>query len=363
MTSKTKKTPMSGKRLQNAPSGRPTLEDVARRAEVSASTVSRCLTVPDKVRPAVRQRVLKAVADLGYTPHGGARALVSRRTNTIGAIIPTLDNAIFATVMQTLQSELALRGNTLLLAASDYQPEREYDQIEKLVVRGIDGIMLTGEAREARVYDILERHGIRYVSTYVHHPASPHATIGFDNRRAMSRIVGYLHDLGHRNFAMIAGDATGNDRAAERIAGVRDAVAERGLSLEGQILERPYAIPAGRAALRELCSLAERPTAIICGNDVLAIGALFEAEVLGLRVPQDLSITGFDDLDLAREVNPALTTIHAPLEEMGRLTADYLLSPPEPSEGTVHLELRADLVVRGSTGPMREPDPTRGGSR
>lgn len=340
------------KRLHNQPVTRPTLHDVARRAEVSASTVSRCLTVPEKVRPAVRQRVREAIVELGYTPDGAARALVSGRTDTIGAIIPTLDNAIFATVIQALQNTLALERHTLLLAASDYQPEQEYDQIEKLLVRGIDGLMLTGEARDPAVYRLLEQHRIRYVCTYVHHPESPHPTIGFANRRAMAKVVGYLHDLGHRSFAMIAGITKGNDRAAERLAGVQEALSKRRLALDpSRILERPYSIASGREALRGLCSGTDRPTAIVCGNDVLALGALLEAKAIGLRVPEDVSITGFDDLDLAREIDPGLTTVHAPLEEMGRLTAEYLLKTEGTEDPPLHLELPAELVVRGSTGP------------
>lgn len=346
------------KRLQNRQSPRPTLHDVARRAEVSASTVSRSLTVPEKVRPEVRQRVREVIAELGYTPDGVARALVSRRTDTIGAIIPTLDNAIFATVIQTLQNKLTRKGRTLLLAASDYQPEQEYDQIEKLLVRGIDGLMLTGEARDPAIYRLLEQHHIRYVCTYVHHPDSPHPTIGFANRRAMAKVVGYLHDLGHRSFAMIAGITKGNDRAAERVAGAQEALSQRGLALDpSRILEQPYSIVAGREAFRRLCSGSDRPTAIVCGNDVLALGALLEATALGCRVPEDVSITGFDDLDLAREIGPGLTTVHAPLEEMGRLTAEYLLTTEVTDDPPLHVELPAELVVRGSTGPVSHNGP------
>ena len=342
------------KRLRRTASARPTLEDVARRAEVSTATVSRFFSAPEKLRPALRERVQKAIDALGYTPHGAARALASRRSNTIGAVIPTLGNAIFATVVETLQKALAAEGRTLLLAASGYDPAREREQIETLVVRGVDGIMLTGEARDPAAYDLLTRRGIRFASTYVHHPASPHPTIGFDNRAAMGKVVGYLHDLGHRCFAMIAGIAEGNDRASERIAGVGDALEQRGLGLEpSRLLERPYGMPAGREALHRLMAQGERPTAVVCGNDVLALGALLEAASLGLRVPEDLSITGFDDLDLAKEIPPGLTTVHAPLEEMGRLTAAYLLEAGEAGDGAPHIELPADLVVRGSTGPRR----------
>ena len=340
------------KRLQKLEPARPNLEDVARLAEVSTATVSRYFSAPEKVRPLLRQRVREAVDDLGYTPHGAARALASQRSNTVGAVIPTLDNAIFAAVVQTLQKELSAQGQTLLLAASDYDPERERGQIENLVVRGVDGLMLTGEAREPAVYELLERRGIRHVSTYVHHPESAHPTIGFDNRGAMRKVVGYLHDLGHRSFAMIAGIAENNDRASERIAGVRLSLKEKGLILAGgRILEGAYSIAAGREALGRLMDLSDRPTAVVCGNDVLALGALLEARSRNLRVPEDLSITGFDDLDLAREIPPGLTTIHAPLEEMGRRTAAYLLQAELDQDKVLHAELPAELVVRGSTAP------------
>lgn len=343
---------IKSKRLRNLQSVRPTLEDVARRAQVSTATVSRYFSAPDKIRPAMRLRVQTAIEELGYTPHGAARALASQRSNTIGAVIPTLDNAIFATVVQTLQKELSAQEQTLLLAASNYDPGQERRQIENLIVRGVDGLMLTGEARDPAVYALLERRGVRYASTYVHHPASPHPTIGFDNQRAMRKVLGYLHDLGHRSFAMIAGIAEDNDRARERIAGAREALERRGLHLApANLLERPYAMPAGRKALRRLMAQADRPTAVVCGNDVLALGALLEAKALGLRVPEDVSITGFDDLDLAKEIPPGLTTVHAPLKEMGRLTAAYLLDAAPTGEDVPHIELPAELVVRGSTGP------------
>ena len=342
------------KRLQRRPSPLPTLGDVARHAAVSTATVSRYFSNPEKVKPAMRMRVQAAVSALGYTPHGAARALASHRSNTIGAVIPTLDNAIFATVVQTLQKELAQRGKTLLLAASNYDLEHERDQIENLVVRGIDGLMLTGEGRDPALYELLDRRAIRYVSTYVHHPNSPHPTIGFDNRRAMHRVIEYLLHLGHKSFAMIAGITQGNDRASARILGVRDALKRAGLRLEpARVIECPYSVAAGRDALRQLTALPPPPTAVVCGNDVLAFGAVLEAAALGIAVPKDLSITGFDDLDLAREIPPGLTTIHAPLEEMGRRTAAYLLGGGPVDDGPPHIELPADLVVRGSTGPRR----------
>lgn len=334
------------------PSGKQATQvDVAQAAGVSTATVSRFFADPERIQPELRARVRKAVEELGYTPHGAARALASRRTNTIGAIIPTLDSAIFATVIQTLQKHLAEEGRTLLLAATNYDPEQERRQIESLVVRGVDGLLLTGEAREEETYTLLRRRGIRYVNTYVHHQGSPHTTIGFDNRRAMAGVVDLLHDLGHRRFGMVAGIADGNDRAAERIAGTRTALEAKGLALpQEKIVEMPFKMAAGREGLRRLLDQPDPPSAILCGNDILAIGVYLEAERLGLNVPGDLSITGFDDLELARELPIGLTTVHSPLEEMGEAAARYLLEDTDPPESPLHVELRTELVVRGSTG-------------
>ena len=331
---------------------RPTLLDVATRAKVSTATVSRCLSDPERVRAILRERVQAAISELGYSPHGAARALASQRSNTIGAIIPTLDNAIFATFIETLQQELYLAGQTLLLASSGYDPLRERDQIETLIVRGVDGLMLTGEMRDPAAYSLLKRYGIRYANTYVYHPDSPHPTIGFDNQRAMEKAVNYLHDLGHRSIAMIGGITESNDRAKERIAGAKEAMRAKGLRLApAHLLERRYELTAGRDGMRQLMALPDRPTAVLCGNDVLAIGALVEAADLGFAVPAEISIIGFDDLDLAKEFPPGLTTIHAPLEEMGQLTAKYLIEGAKAEGDAPHIELPTELVVRGSTGP------------
>ncbi len=341
------------KRFQDNAGSRPTLGDVARLAGVSSATVSRCLSHPAKVRPGLRQRVETAIAELGYTPHGAARALASQRSNTLGAVIPTLDNAIFASVLQHFQERLSAHGRSLLLATSEFDPAHERQQIENLIVRGVDGLMLTGETRAPEAYDLIRRRGLRYVNTYVYHPGSPHPLIGFDNRAAMERVVAHLYDLGHRSFAMIAGIGENNDRAAERIAGTREALRRRGLGLAPErVLQRPYSLAAGREALKTLLAQPERPSAIVCGIDVQAVGALLEAQASGLSVPGDLSITGFDDLDIAGEIPPGLTTIHAPMAEMGRGAADFLCAEAAAEDAPMKIELPAELVVRGSTGPV-----------
>ncbi len=339
-------------RLQNSDSQAPSLRDVAAKAEVSTATVSRCLNHPDAVRPALRRRVEAAVEELGYVRHGAARALRSQRSWTIGAVIPTIDNAIFASGIQALQRRLQASGYTLLLASSDYDQRQELQEVESLIARGVDGLVLIGQQRLPQLYALLHGKAIPYVNTWCFDSESEHPCVGFDNRAAAAQIASYLIDMGHRELAMIAGLTAGNDRAAQRVEGVEAALRGRGLALPaGRLIERPYDIGEGRAALRLLAGLEPRPTAVICGNDILAFGALFECRTLGIRVPGEMSVTGFDDVTLAAHLDPPLTTARVPSREMGRAAAEFLLGRISGEGAPALTKLEVSLIVRGSTGP------------
>lgn len=341
------------KRLQK--SGRaPTLQDVATAAGVSTATVSRCLNAPDSVRLELRQRVERAVDELGYVPHGAARALASQRTRTIGAIFPALDNLIFAAAAQAMQERLDPDGYTLLLANSGYDDRRELKQLQSLITRGLDGVVLVGEERPQAIYDLLARKRIPYVATWVYRPDSPHPTLGFDNARAAYSLAQYLIDIGHRRIGMIAGPRRGNDRAAGRVRGVEAALADNGLAFApGAFREAPYTISGGRTALRRVRDAAPDVTALLCGNDILALGALFECHTLGVEVPGDLSITGYDDLEISKEMFPALTTVHVPAGQIGARAAEALLRRADGEDPGHAIRLDADIVVRGSCAPPR----------
>jgi LacI family transcriptional regulator len=342
------------KRLQE---GRklPTLSDVARRAEVSTATVSRYLKSDDSIKPALRERVSRAIAELDYVPHGAARALASRRSHTIGAIIPALDNHIFAVAAQSMQHHLDPAGYTLLLTNTDYDPERELNQLRSMIQRGLDGVLLIGQQHTASVYELLAQQRIPYLNAWVFDPRSDHPTLGFDNAEGARRVTRYLLDLGHRHIAMIAGQQHGNDRAAQRVQGVREALAERDLSLPAKLFrEVPYTIAAARRAYFDLHQTAPEVTAVICGNDILAMGVLFECQRLGVEVPRDLSITGYDDIDIVGDMTPALTTVHVPARTIGRRAAESLLQQVNGEPIAQPIRLDADLVVRDSCGPPRK---------
>lgn len=331
----------------------PTLEDVANRAGVSTATVSRCLNTPDKVIDGTRKRVMLAVDELGYTPHFGGRVLASRKTNTVGAVIPTMDNAIFATGLQAFQKRLASARVTLLVASSDYDPRQEFEQIRTLVERGADGLLLIGKDRPRSSYDFLEKRNIPFVLAWTSSDDETTCCVGFNNRIAAKQMADLVLDYRHRNIAMISGITAGNDRAAERVAGVKDALGAAGANPDNlQIVEVYYSLEAGGQAFKQLVNNQLRPTAIICGNDVLAVGAILMAKKMGIRIPQEISIVGFDDIEIASVIDPNLTTVHVPHRRMGAAAADCLLNMRNKSRVAAGQTFGAEIIERASlTGP------------
>ena len=331
----------------------PTLEDVARHASVSTATVSRCLNSPDQVVAQTRERVLQAVNALGYAPNFGARALAAKRTNTFGAIIPTMENAIFARGLQAFQEELGLYGVTLLAASSSYSPELEDKQIRTLVARGADALLLIGHDRGPEVYEFLERRGIPFVVAWVYDPDARHFSIGFDNRAAMADLAQQVLEFGHRDLALVTAPRIGNDRAQNRFLGVGDAMRSRGLDPAAlTVIETPYSIENGARAFEALMRGGAPATAVLCGNDVLAAGALRKAAEMSVRVPQDVSITGFDDIELAEIVTPGLTTVHVPHREMGRRSARALIALSGGAAPGPSVRLPAAIKWRATLGRL-----------
>lgn len=334
----------------------PTLNDVAKMAGVSTATVSRCLNYPDRVVDTTRKRVMSAVNTLGYTPNFAARVMAAKRSFTIGAIIPTMDNAIFARGLQAFQEEIHRRGYTLLVSSSAYQTDIEEEQIRTLVARGADGLLLIGHDRDSKIYDYLDRQKTPALVAWSFLSGGRCPSIGFDNRQSMHDLTDEALRLGHRHVGVISGISKGNDRARLRIDGIKDAFEAHGLSPDTlAIIETPYDIDNGADAFRQLMAGSQRPTAVLCGNDVLAVGAVRQALDMGLRVPQDVSITGFDDLELARIVQPGLTTVHVPHREMGRKAAIELVSMIENNTTGQSQQLQTTIVTRQSLAAVKSP--------
>ncbi|RYB06430.1 LacI family transcriptional regulator [Lichenibacterium ramalinae] len=335
------------------------LRDVAERARCSAATVSRVLNAPETVNREARLRVEAAVRDLGYTRNGAARALRSRRSQIVGLILPTLKQTIYADFIGAVQDALEERDYALIVASSDYSPERELFQARLMAERGIDGLMLVGLMHRPDLHALLDAQSIPYVTTYTFRQEADHPVMGFDNVASMASIVDHLVELGHRDIAVLAGRRRDSDRAEDRIRGVAAALARHGLDFpDDHTVEETLSIPGGREGLRRLLAAGPLPTALVCASDVLAYGALVECQRLGIAVPADLSVVGCDDLPASKHILPALTTLAIPAEEMGRRAAAYLLSCFAGSPHAPRMCFDTRLMVRQTTAPpSRAPRP------
>ncbi|MBU2993969.1 LacI family DNA-binding transcriptional regulator [Octadecabacter sp. 1_MG-2023] len=333
----------------------PTLYDVSEKAGVSTATVSRALNFPDRVAEKTRKRVMDAVTALGYSPNFGARAMASRRTNTIGAVIPTMANAMFARGLQAFEEELRRHGFTILVASTSYQPNIEIDQIRSLVARGADGLLLIGHHRDPEIYDFLKAQDVPTLVTWAYDPSEPRPSVGFDNRVAMKAMANEVIKMGHTKIALISGESSLNDRADARIHGVEDAMADAGLDPSDlNIHETTFGIEEGARGFDAVMMSMPRPTAIMCSADVLAVGAMRRARELGISVPEDVSITGFDDLELAQVVHPPLTTVFVPHAEMGRRAGLALARQLTDGTPMGTTELATQPILRGTLAPPKD---------
>lgn len=328
------------------------LRDVARTAGVSTATVSRAINSPDLVSADLRERIEVAIKQLGWVPDGAARALSTRRSQTIGAVFPALSIGDFAVATHAIQSELSQAGYTLLLACSEYEPELELRLVRKFIERGVDGLILVGQAHHPDLAPLLAQREMPFVNTFVYDPATHGSCVGPDNHKALMMMTDYLADLGHVRFGVIAQSTRNNDRASARLAGLRDALALRGLAVRPQHFAMgEWSVSEGRGLLRKLMQTEPRPTAVVCGNAHLAVGAVLEALSLGLRLPEELSIVGYDDIEIMSHLPVSVTTVRVPGAEIGRVAARVLVARLEGREGPSELEAQAELVIRASSGP------------
>jgi LacI family transcriptional regulator len=335
---------------ENARSARrSSLADVAALAGVSPGTVSRALSRPEMISPATRERVLSAANRLGYVANGAARALALRRTGTVAALVPRLGGSSFATMVQALESTLAAAGYTLLLAAPESGRSDEAAIVRTLLERGVDAVAVLGADRAPAVFQLLQSHRTPFVLLWAE--SSPQGLcVGFDEAQAAELVVEHLAGLGHRLIGYIGGRTASNERARRRVRGVMAAVARRGLTLvPDATLETDYGFREGFEALNALLARRTGVTAVICGNDYLAAGALAAADQAGVAVPQALSVASFNDNEFAPYLHPPLTTVHIPIREMGEEAGRLLLRLLAREAVDQPACLPVALRVRGST--------------
>jgi LacI family transcriptional regulator len=321
------------------------LEDVARRAGVSTATVSRVLNNIGVVRKATRTKVLKAADELKYSPNLHARALAGQG-RTIGLIVSNLENPFFLDIFHHLDLGAHEMGYEVLIANTAYDPARLARSIQSMLGRRPTGLGIVVSELDAKILDELSERKIRTVAYDATGERPGVTNIRTDYKRGMQRVADYLYGLGHRRMAFVGHhSALGplNDRrmafleAMQRFDGVEHLTVANDDSFAG-----------GRAAVREIFQQGFRPTALVCVNDFMAIGVLRQLRELGLRVPDDVSVSGFDNISLAEVSSPALTTLHIPRDLIGRQILEQLMGGPEMTASEIVIE--PELLVRESTG-------------
>lgn len=301
------------------------IQTVATHAGVSVATVSRVFNLPEKVAPATRELVERVALSLGYLPNASARTLRTQRSHVLGVVLPTLMNPTFAECLQGIAEAAVAGGYAIVPVTTGYQLDDEERAVNRLLAGGVDGLILVvSNPATSAALRRLTATGTPYVLAYNAHAAHP--CVSVDSQGASAEVVAHLVGLGHRRIAMVGGTLAASDRAQQRWRGFLDGMATAGLEAP-PLVEVPFVETAVAALSRYLTrSLPEqRPTALFCSNDLLAIRSIRAAHLGGLRVPQDLTVVGFDGIALGEDLTPALTTVMQPNHDIGRHSVEMLV--------------------------------------
>lgn len=322
------------------------IQDVARLAEVSTATVSRALANPERVSPEARARVMEAIAKVGYVPNPAARTLRSQKSRMVLVVLPNLGNIFFSKILRGIEETLFDAGYGMIIGDLDGSPEKEARFAAFMAGGQVDGaILLNGHLVSE------PKAAIPLVALCEAIPEAAIPQIEVDNRAATEEMIRYLASLGHRAIAYVCGPA-GNVLERARFRGYRDGLEAAGLVFDPALVwPGDYSLEAGAQAGEGILGRAKRPTAVFCSNDEMAIGLMRTLISGGVRVPEDISVAGFDDIEFAAVVAPALTTVHQPRRELGQAGAAVLLDLLAGYAVQPRVRLPTDLAIRASTGP------------
>lgn len=325
------------------------IKDVARIANVSHSTVSRALRDSPLVNPETAERIKKIARDSSYRVSAVARSLVTSKTRTLGVVVATVADPFIAEVIGGVERAARQRGYSVLLANSDALPDRETSVVESFEERRVEGIIVLASRVGSSYRKLLGNTKIPIVLINNHQFGDVAYSVDIDNVSASREATRHLTELGHTEIAYI-GNRHGFDSDTDRFSGYRQALTASDIPFRPElVLHGDGTPPGGEAAMEQILSLPHRPTGIFCYDDMTALGVLRKLREHGLRVPQDMSMVGFDDLMIASYTEPALTTIRQPKENMGKLATEMALNVISGVDGESNIKVAGELIVRQST--------------
>ncbi|MDX6244317.1 MAG: LacI family transcriptional regulator [Frankiales bacterium] len=334
------------------------VKDVAASAGVSVGTVSNVLNRPERVSPETRERVSAAIAELGFVRNESARHLRAGSSRTVGLVVLDVANPFFTDVARGVEDTASAAGLAVILCNTDEKSTKEDAYLELLEEQRVRGILITpAEAISDRLTE-LRRRGTPVVLLDRKAPGRDQCSVSVDDRKGGDLAVSHLISAGHRRIAFIGGPLT-MAQVSDRLRGARTAVRRAGLPETALIVETTVGlnVAAGRVAVRQLLTLAKRkaPTAVFCANDLLALGALQELSQQGFRVPADMSIVGYDDIDFASAAMVPLSSVRQPRHQLGRTAAELLIEEADQAVGHRHRQVvfEPELIVRESSTRVR----------
>jgi LacI family repressor for deo operon, udp, cdd, tsx, nupC, and nupG len=335
-----------------------TIYEVARKAGVSTATVSRVMSGPTTlVSAATRQRVLRAVEQLGYVPNAAAKNLRTLRTRTLIVTVPDITNPFFALILQGIEEAAHREGYAVLLGDTQHDPERENHYARMVRRREADGLIFLGHRLPPEAASLVAAAAPKCAPVVNGCEFSPQLgvpSVHIDNAKAAAEAMAHLYSIGHRRIGIVSGSLA-SPLSRDRLRGATTAARAAGHHDKLVTVHGDFSIGSGVAGAERLLQAKTPPTAIFCFNDEMAMGALEAARHRGLRVPEQLSVMGFDDIRFARHANPPLTTVAQPTREIGEGCVRLLLEILRGEAMTpVSVTLPHELMLRASTGPVRE---------
>ncbi len=326
---------------------------IAEAAGVSIATVSRMLNSSANVSDRAKKTVSNAITAHHYQPNAAAKALATNRTRTVAAVIPTLEHSIFAVFMNAMEDQLAAHGYSLVIATHQFDYDTELRRCHDVLNLGAEALIVSGAEHSPNLTTLLESTSIPCLYTSVYMPNEAVPTLGYDKASLANNAIQYLYNLGHPRVAVLHGPLNNNDRMRERVSGIKTVI-NQNADLHIELNEAPIGAEAGKEAISSWHKNNAMPQACLCLTDVNALGIVLGAHELGISIPRDISVMGFEDVDWSKHCTPALTTIALPTEQMGRQAADVLVSHLDDGVELEHRELHGSIIERNSTGRVPE---------
>jgi LacI family gluconate utilization system Gnt-I transcriptional repressor len=328
------------------------MRDVAKKAGVSTMTVSRALNEPGKVSADMRERVIRAVKEIGYLPNHLARSLSSNRSTTVGLIVPSIDNSIYTQTVKGLSDVIRRSGFQLMIAECGYDPAEEEELIAAFLTHRVSGLILHNTEHSEQAVAMIRQAGVPVIENG-NLPRQPiDMAVSYSNRDAAQAMTLHLGRLGYKRIAFASLHSVNNDRSRDRLDGYLAALAQLGQLPDPRLMvETSRGLAAGAEAVARVVQAAPEVDALFCAGDVLAAGALFECQRRGWAVPDRIALASFDDVELLRHTSPTVTTLRLPRYDIGERSAQMLLS--RIMDGADHLQgsvvdLKFEIIQRDS---------------